>query len=175
MAKCGYCGTSIIFGGVRAGDQRFCNSKCHQSAYVLSVAQQAPADVLERETEEIFRGNCPKCRGPGPVEVHKVHRVWSALLLTSWSSSQQISCRSCAVKSQLGGACFSLFLGWWGFPWGLILTPVQIGRNIAGMCSRTDSSQPSPELRKLVKVMVGIKMIQANQAGTGPTPPVIPR
>ena len=174
MARCDYCGTSILFGGVREGNNRFCNSKCHQNGYILRVAQQAPADVLERETENIFRGNCPKCRGLGPIDVHKIHRVWSALILTNWSSSQQISCRSCGVKSQLGGAAFSLVLGWWGFPWGLILTPVQIARNIAGMCSRKDSSQPSPELRKLVQVMVGLKMIQASRQNSGAAPPVIP-
>ena len=117
MAQCGYCGTTILFGGVRDGAYRFCNNKCHQNAYVLRVAQAVPADVLERQTEEVFRGNCPKCRGLGPVDIHKVHRVWSALLLTSWSSSQQVSCRSCATKSQLGGALFSLGLGWCGaFP-----------------------------------------------------------
>lgn len=174
MARCGYCGTSILFGGVRDGNNRFCNSKCHQSAYVLSVAQQAPADVLERETEEVFRGNCPKCRGLGPIDVHKVHRVWSALILTNWSSSQQVSCRSCAVKSQLGAVLFCLGLGWWGFPWGLILTPVQIARNIGGMCTRTDSSRPSPELRKLVQVMLGLKMIQASRQNAGSAPPLVP-
>src|SRR5947208_3404803 len=102
MAKCGYCGSTIIMGGVRAGAQRFCNNKCHQNAYVLSVAQQVPPDMLERQMEEVFRGNCPECRGPGPIDVHKIHRVWSALVLTSWSSSQKVCCRSCATRSQIG-------------------------------------------------------------------------
>lgn len=174
MAQCGYCGTTILFGGVNDGGQRFCNQKCHQNAYVLRVAQQVPADVLERQTEEVFRGNCPKCRGLGPIDVHKVHRVWSALLLTSWSSSQQVSCRSCATKSQIGGILFSGLLGWWGFPWGLILTPVQIARNIGGMCSRSGSA-PSPELRKLIQVSIGLKMLQAaqSQQPASGSPPVL--
>ena len=175
MARCGYCGTSILFGGVRDANNRFCNSKCHQNGYILSVAQQAPPDVLERETENVFRGNCPKCHGLGPIEVHKIHRVWSALVLTNWSSSQQVSCRSCAIKSHLGAVLFCLTLGWWGFPWGLILTPVQVARNIGGMCSRIDSSHPSPELRKLVQVMLGLKMIQASRQNAGSAPPLISR
>ncbi len=171
MGQCGYCGTTIIFGGVRDGDQRFCNNKCRQNGYVLRVSQQVPADVLERQTEEVFRGNCPKCRGLGPIDVHKVHRVWSALVLTNWSSSQRVCCRSCGIKAQVGGALFSLVFGWWGFPWGLILTPVQITRNIIGMC-RGDSSRPSAELRKLVQVSLGAKMIQASRqnAASGPPP-----
>ena len=175
MAQCGYCGTTILFGGVRDGAYRFCNNKCHQNAYVLRVAQAVPADVLERQTEEVFRGNCPKCRGLGPVDIHKVHRVWSALLLTSWSSSQQVSCRSCATRSQLGGALFSLGLGWWGLPWGLILTPVQITRNVIGMCAGPDPSRPSAELRKFVQVCLGAKMIAANRQNAASAPPIIPR
>ncbi len=174
MAQCDYCGTTILFGGVRDGAFRFCNNKCHENAYVLRVAQHVPPDVLDREVEEVFRGNCPKCRGLGPVDVHKVHRVWSAFVLTSWRSSQQVSCRSCGVKSQLGGALFSLLLGWWGIPWGLILTPVQITRNIVGMCAGLDPSRPSDSLRKLVQVSLGAKMIQTRKQSAGSTaPPVI--
>jgi len=174
MAQCGYCGTTIIFGGVRDGDQRFCNKRCHQNGYVLRVAQHVPADVLDRQTEEVFRGNCPRCRGLGPIDVHKVHKVWSAILLTTWNSSQQVCCRSCATKSQLGGVLFSLLLGWWGFPWGLILTPVQITRNIVGMCAGPHPSHPSAELRTLVQVTLGAKIIQASQKAA-PPPVSVPR
>ena len=173
MAKCGYCGSTIIMGGVKQGDQRFCNQKCFQNGYVLAVAKNLPADVVEREVEQIFRGNCPVCQGTGPVDVHKIHRVWSALVLTSWSSSQKVCCRSCATKSQAGGALFSAVLGWWGFPWGIVLTPVQIARNIMGMCSG-ESSQPSADLRRLVQAILGARMLQAGAQQSAGAPPVIP-
>ena len=67
MAKCGYCGSTIIMGGVRAGDQRFCNKRCHQSAYILSVTKNVQPEVLELNVEAVWRGNCPKCRGQGPI------------------------------------------------------------------------------------------------------------
>lgn len=176
MAQCGYCGTTILFGGVREGAHRFCNQRCHQSAYCLSVAQNIAPAALDRQVEEVFRGNCPSCGRPGPIDVHKVHRVWSALVLTSWSSSQKVCCRSCATKSQLGGALFSAVLGWWGFPWGLILTPVQITRNIAGMCGGPNSSQPSDALRRLVQVNLGANLLRsANAQGATRTPPPLPR
>lgn len=164
MAKCGYCGTTIVFGGMRDGEQRFCNDKCHQSAYVLSVSQHVPPDILEQQVRQLHEGDCPRCgKRRGPVDVHKVHRVWSALLLTSWSTNPQVSCRSCATKGQIGGVFFCLFLGWWGFPWGLVLTPIQITRNIVGMCAGPDSRRPSTDLEKLVKVNLGIKLIEASQ------------
>lgn len=167
MASCGYCGTTILFGGVREGALRFCNNKCRQNAYILRVAQTVPEAQVARQVEEVFRGNCPKCRGLGPIDVHRVHRVWSALVLTSWSSSAQVSCRSCATKSQLGGVLFCLALGWWGIPWGFILTPVQIARNIAGMCAGPKSSQPSADLRKMVQVNLGAQILRNSRQTQG--------
>jgi hypothetical protein len=114
---------------------------------------------------------CPKCRGMGPVDVHKVHSVWSALLLTRWSTKPQVSCRSCAIKDQMGGALFSLVCGWWGFPWGLVLTPVQITRNIMGMANPPDGKRPSESLRKLVLVRLGAQMMSRPEAGV---PPCLP-
>ena len=69
MAKCNYCGSTILMGGVTAGQQRFCNNKCHQNAYILSVSQTIPADVVEKRVEEVWRGNCPKCNGLGMIVV----------------------------------------------------------------------------------------------------------
>lgn len=161
MAKCGYCGSSILMGGARAGDQRFCNNTCLQNARILSITKNVPNDVLERKIEEVWRGNCPKCRSLGPVDVHKVHEVWSALVLTRWTTQSQISCRSCATKRQFGGMAFSAALGWWGFPWGLILTPVQISRNIIGLSRGPDPSRPSDALRKAVLVNLGLQMAKA--------------
>ena len=163
MASCGYCETLILFGGVTAEGQRFCNQKCYQSARILSVSNQIPNHILEQHVEETWRGNCPKCGGPGPVDVHLSHQVWSALFLTQWSSKMHVSCHSCGVKRQLGAAAFSFFFGWWGFPWGLVLTPVQITRNVIGV-ARGSHLQPSAQLRKLARVNLGAKLLAKQNA-----------
>lgn len=172
MTKCGYCSSRIFIGGVTAGGQKFCNNKCHQSAYVLSLSRQVPANILAAKVEEVFRGSCPKCKSAGPVDVHKFHQVWSILVLTRWTSAQQLSCRSCAIKRQAGAAAFSLVCGWWGFPWGLILTPVQIGRNIAAMAS-SSREQPSKDLHRMVLVGIGQQMLARPQHKPVQAPPVI--
>jgi hypothetical protein len=56
------------------------------------------------------------------------------------------------VKAQLGDTLFSLVLGWWGFPWGLIMTPVQVSRNLAGMFRSSGENGPSPELERAVRI-----------------------
>ncbi len=176
MAKCDYCGTGILMGGVRVGELRFCNRKCANNAAILNASRNIPQTEIDRQVEEVWRGNCPKCRGLGPVDVHKFHQVWSALVLTRWTSSPQISCRSCATKRQLGAAAFSLFCGWWGIPWGIVLTPVQIGRNIAGMASGPNSSIPSPQLRKVVQLHIGSQILANRRKPVSPSaPPPIPQ
>jgi hypothetical protein len=175
MAKCGYCGSTVVIGGARSGDQRFCNTKCQQNAHILSLSKLVPPNMLEQQLEKVFRGNCPKCQARGPTDVHKFYEVWSLLVLTRWATSQQVSCRSCAVKRQLGALVFSLFCGWWGFPWGLILTPMQVVRNIVAMCSGPDPSRPSAALRKLIQINLGQAIIVANQKSSGSTPPAIPK
>ena len=162
MAKCSYCGTSIIFGGRRQGELRFCNENCEGAGILLSVSQQIPNDLIQPKVWEVHQGNCPRCNGRGPVDVHTSYLVWSALLLTSWKSRPHVCCRPCGVKSQPGDAAFSLVLGWWGFPWGFIFTPIQICRNLIGAARSVDPTKPSPELERLVRLSIASQVAQAS-------------
>jgi hypothetical protein len=115
-------------------------------------------DILEEEqvnliAEEIHRGKCPVCHQRNIVDAHNVYKVWSALVMTQWTTTPKISCFSCARKRQLGGILFSVIFGWWGIPWGLIATPLQIGQNVFAMTGiGYDPSQPSELLKKLVRL-----------------------
>ena len=55
-------------------------------------------------------------------------------------------CRPCAVKIQAGNLVFSSLLGWWGFPHGPPITPVQVVRNLIAIVAPPDPSHPSPKL-----------------------------
>src|SRR5690349_13054387 len=130
MAKCSSCGSTILLGGKTVGDLRFCNDKCMREGQFLALAKNVPEEAVLQRVSEVFNGSCPLCGGRGPVDVHKSYKVWSAVFLTSWSTNPVISCRSCARKKQIGNLFFSGVFGWWGFPWGLLLTPVQVTRNL---------------------------------------------
>ena len=164
MAKCAYCGSNIIFGGKQQGDLRFCNDKCLQNGVLLSVLEEIPQDLLEKQIKAVHEGTCPKCHGRGPVDVHTSYIVWSALILTSWNSKPQICCRSCGIKSKVGSAFVSLLFGWWGFPWGLIMAPVQIVRNVAGIFIAPDPTAPSPALHKMVGLNIAARVVRQAQA-----------
>lgn len=152
MTKCDYCGSTIVFGGKQNGQLRFCNDRCYQSGALIALSRQIPDNVVEQQVWKVHQGLCPHCSGPGPVDVHVSHRVWSALIVTSWKSQPRLSCRRCGVKSQLGDAAFSLVCGWWGFPWGLVFTPIQVGRNLAAVAKGPDPTKPSERLAKTVRL-----------------------
>jgi hypothetical protein len=152
MARCGYCGTFILFGGLRDPKARYCNERCRNAGRVTAASLQVPDDVVRQQVWALHRGPCPKCRGRGPVDVHVSYWVWSAILLTRWGSTPALSCRSCARKRQLAHLGFSVLFGWWGFPWGLILTPLQILRNVVGLVRGPDDAQPSPQLAQLARL-----------------------
>lgn len=164
MAKCDYCGTSILFGGKRQGDLRFCNTTCLNRGALLAISRQMPENIVNEQVMRVHQGLCPKCGGAGPVDVHVHHRVWSALVVTSWRSAPQVSCRACGVKSQMGDAAASLLLGWWGFPWGLVMTPVQIGRNVFGMLRGPDPLTPSRQLEKAIRMDLAMQAVAQHQA-----------
>jgi len=158
MPKCSYCNSTILIGGVRDGDRRFCNQKCRQKGVLLAVAQQVPDDVVRRRVESVHQGPCPKCQRVGSVDVHTAHSVWSALVVTTWKSEPQVSCVSCGKKAKIKAAVSSLFLGWWGFPWGLILTPIQIGRNLWGLARSQPSFTASPQLERIVRLTLAAEL-----------------
>jgi hypothetical protein len=164
MAKCDYCNSNILFGGVKQNGLRFCNNKCYQSGYLLNLSQQVPADVVKREVDKVHQGLCPRCQKPGPVDIHTSHQVYSMLILTRWSSKPQLSCQSCGRRSQIEGAVISFFAGWWGFPWGLIFTPVQITRNIAGMLTPPKPTEPSYQLEKIVRLHLASQLAAKSAA-----------
>jgi hypothetical protein len=161
MASCNSCGATVIFGGKRSGNYRFCSDKCMAAGKLLSAANQIQPDILERHVHDVHQGRCPRCAGHGPVDVHTSHRVWSALFLTSWKSTPQISCRACGLKSQAIGATSSLLLGWWGLPWGIIITPIQVLKNLVGMASHRKGQAPSPQLRQQVRLILASRLSQS--------------
>jgi len=162
MAACDTCGSTILFGGKKNGDSRYCSEKCMASGRVLESASRIPETLVRQKAAAIFEGTCPRCGGEGPVDVHYSHSIWSALITTSWKSTPHIACRTCATKKQALDALGSLLLGWWGIPYGILMTPVQVGRNVAGMFSRRSKGEgPSPELFQQVRL--GLAMAAARQ------------
>jgi hypothetical protein len=77
-------------------------------------------DYIREQVRAIHQRTCPRCGASSPVDIHTSHWVWSALFFTCWGSSPQICCCKCGRAEQIKASLFSLFLGWWGFSWGIL-------------------------------------------------------
>ncbi len=154
MFRCVICDALVLFGGEQEGELRFCSAKCREAANYLSLADQVPAEVMEKYLREVHEGLCPVCGGEGPVDVHTSYYVWSILVLTTWGKSPRVSCRRCGFKAKLGALIGSGLVGWWGIPFGLFITPVQLTRNLVGLVKNPDPDIPSEALRFVVKASI---------------------
>ena len=62
----------------------------------------------------------------------------------------------------------SLAAGWWCFPWGLIITPVQVVRIVSAMAGGSDDLRPSPMLEKTVRLMIASQLVGESRRRTPP-------
>ncbi|WP_165249761.1 hypothetical protein [Paludisphaera soli] len=154
MQACDQCGSRILFGGVNQGLRRFCGEACAHQAYWAPRVRAIPAAVIEERLRRTHEGQCPKCQGPGPVDVHFSCWVYSAMFFTRFGSRAEVCCRSCGRSNQLRDGLFSMAFGWWGLPMGLLGTPIVLFRDMVAAVGlvgpRADT--PSPALRDVIEV-----------------------
>ncbi len=159
MASCAYCNATIFFGGKKQRDLSFCNTECQRRSFLTSLAQQIPDEQVDQFVREVHEGPCPRCDGRGPIDVHTSYRVWSAVLMTQWSSRPLVCCRACGVKKAIGDTLFSALVGWWGLPLGLVMTPVQVIRNLISLVRSPDLTRPTPALRQALRYQLAASLV----------------
>ncbi|MDA1053085.1 MAG: hypothetical protein O3C40_21745 [Planctomycetota bacterium] len=157
MAQCASCGTMILFGGERFGDLRFCNKACLGQSVMVNYGEEIPPEIVAQRALQIREGSCPNCNGSGPIDLQFGHTIVSVLVMTQWNTKPLLGCRSCGLTHQLKSFAICLFGGWWGFPWGLIGTPIQLIRNLAA-AYRGVPAEPSAELRQLALAELGAEL-----------------
>jgi hypothetical protein len=165
MAVCHYCSTTILFGGLEADGQLFCDDRCLKSARLLQLSDKVYPDQIQKKAAELHRRLCPKCGGPGPCDVHRAHQIRSAVFRSKWQSLPLLCCRKCASKAQWRSLGSCLLLGWWNFPWGILMTPLQICRNLSGIFAGPSPQRPSIELEKLARVGLAAKFAKQKRLG----------
>ncbi|MEO7135110.1 MAG: hypothetical protein ABI024_12925 [Vicinamibacterales bacterium] len=133
----------------------------------LAVSQQIPADIVGERVRSVFNGACPQCAGPGPIALHTSHRVVSALFVTSWKTHTALACKTCGNKARFRDGLVSLALGWWGLV-GLVMTPVQVVRNISSFWFESRANQPSQALENLVRREMAQALVIAQRSEEEP-------
>ena len=149
MRTCETCGTRVYLGRAR-----FCSEECRTTGFDATIAQRIPPQVAMDRALAIHAGQCPCCSGPGPVDLHFSYRGWSALFVSAWESRSRISCRRCGARQQLQAIIYTLLLGWWSIP-GILMTIVQVSRNLAALSHPPDPSIPTRGFVARVRVQLG--------------------
>ncbi|MCA9279033.1 MAG: hypothetical protein H6815_13730 [Phycisphaeraceae bacterium] len=162
MARCGNCG-SVLFGGIKENGARYCNKGCRDIACAIDTVDQQFGDEVLEKVLDVHSGPCPKCGKPGPIDVHTSHFVWSAIYITRYTSTPAVCCTSCGRKAKLTSALGSALVGWWGIPFGILITPVYVGANIVGLFKSPDPEVPSEQLTHMVKLQIASNIVHQVQ------------
>lgn len=156
--KCDFCGNSIYFSAIKDEGQKFCSKQCLHNARMLELAIDIPDNLILDNAEAIRNGHCPVCNHQNSInEVRKYYWVWSAVYFTRWGSRNRISCKKCAVKKNFSSIMSSFLLGWWGVPWGIIITPSQIISNLVAILQK-NKQEVSEELIQTAKILLAEKV-----------------
>ena len=157
---CPACAHSVLFGGVKEGNLRYCSRKCHEADAVGRLASQLPDEEVKLRAGSIHSGHCPICDGAGPVDIYKSYRVYSVVVYTSWRTLEHMACRSCARRAQSAGLVSSFLLGWWGIPFGLAITPVMVVANAVSMLTNSGANGPSKSLEQRTRKIMAAERMQ---------------
>ena len=157
MPTCDYCGEHYTFSPIKAGSYLFCSGHCRDNGRVLEVLDTVPPAQLMEYVTNAQNAPCPTCGNAGPVDIRSSFRVYSLLLYTSWKTVNKVECRACSRKRQLQDLGFSLIAGWWGVPFGFVVTPIQIVRNIIALLD--NSTGPSRRFQQVIKIDLARKLL----------------
>ncbi|MBX3441502.1 MAG: hypothetical protein KF774_03785 [Planctomyces sp.] len=165
MARCAGC-NKIMFGGVERDGLRYCNDGCADAAAIQSTWSDIPEDLVVERARDILNGPCPECGNHGNVDWHTAHYVWSFLVMTSYKSTPRVCCVGCARRAHIMATLSNVCFGWWGFPWGLLMTPVQVCKNVVGLARCGASDEPSDTLRTIVRTELAAALHQRLRTAT---------
>lgn len=153
MSTCATCSKWIMFGGKRVESRRYCSKKCMAADEYGRLAASIPAAEIEQLATKLRSTHCSSCGSHEPVDVFPSYFVYSAILWTSWRKKRNLSCRSCGRKQQVKELAASLLLGWWGIPFGLIVTPIIVMANVVGMIRNPMARPPGKDLKEYAKLV----------------------
>ncbi|EAY70823.1 hypothetical protein BDAG_03630 [Burkholderia dolosa AU0158] len=137
VTECSHCGRTFLIGGRSIDGRRYCGPACAHAHPIVVEAERLPDATVRQYVDDCRYGPCPICRRDDrPVDVHASHRVVSLLFVTRWATRRHVCCRRCGRRKQALALLASAAFGWWGLPWGIVLTPIQLARNALGLAAR---------------------------------------
>jgi len=98
---------------------------------VNSALGGTPSEAIAEAREMAPPDTCHDCGQRGGVRLG-FGKIWSAVLLSRWSSTTGVYCKRHATIRGLRATLVSGAIGWWS-PWGAFIAPVYLVRNIRSL------------------------------------------
>ena len=168
MARCASCRRLILFGGVQQGARRYCNEQCALTASLESV--ELSEGEIEDALMRLHLGACPSCGGQGPIDAHASYRVISVVLVTQYATHVNVGCARCGRKVIAKNLAITFLAGWWGFPSGLLLTPIYLVMGTVSLF-KAGARTPSARLRSVVATQLARERLSEGRSASDLTPP----
>lgn len=160
---CDYCGKSLREGVYTVQGQKFCGRRCHLHSRLSVIALDFEPETIVEHAKTIRRGRCPRCHREGDiVEVRRVQRMVSVLVLSVYENNERINCRRCYEKELRTAFLISGLLGWWSIS-GLFRNLGVVWENFDAW-GREDPAEPSEALLKYASLDLAQKMLARQQA-----------
>jgi hypothetical protein len=164
LGICHTCDAIILFGGVMRDGHRYCGRRCAEEAELGRAVEMIPEDVAEHEALRVRKDPCPLCGRPETdVDLRASYRVTGFLLHTSVSTRRQICCRICGTREAAKAVAYTMIFGWWGFPWGPLLTPLNVVRNLFAMIPRFRHRRAHPDFVEAVRLDIAAGVLAQGQ------------
>ncbi len=162
MARCDTCGNMVVFGGEHWNGMDFCSEECLQVAVTASSREGIPDDVVLQRAMEFRNRPCPRCGGEGPNDVHSAWSIYSLLIVTHRAKKETIACSKCGIKHKLKYFLFTGLCGWWGIPFGILMTPFFEFVNLLGLF-RGVPDAPSDALKEFAMKQIAKELRRRNK------------
>lgn len=144
---CDYCGEVIRQKLVVVDGQKFCSDACRHQSELSVIALDFEPQVIAEHARHIRNDRCPKCMRLGDVvEVRRVERLVSMIVVFMYQSYDRCSCRRCYQRELRSALIVSALWGWWS-PIGLFRNIGVVLSNFEALMSR-DPAEPSEALLK---------------------------
>ena len=99
-------------------------------AGIIAQNKTYTSEEIEQYAQLLSNLPCPVCdSNQQKLNGTVAHTVKSFLIFTTSERKPTIACPDCLDQVNDKAAWSTALLGWWGFPWGLLKTPVYIYRN----------------------------------------------
>ena len=117
-------------------------------AQIRTNEREVSTEEINALMRNIYKLPCPICgENKNFINAAETMIVKSFLIFTSHRKFLLFGCSDCIATAAKSSLIKSLFMGWWGFPWGLIKTPEAIFLNLNAMKCK----EPTKIFIKLIK------------------------